>query len=487
MKSLLLYISTVLLIILNTASCKKNKIISSPSARLIFSADSILFDTVFTTIGSSTRYLIVKNPQNGILNISEIKLKNGNASPFILNVDGTPGKYHTNVEILPKDSIFIMIQVNVNPTNQNSPLIINDELEFYFNGKKEIVYLEAWGQDAYYHKPDKAIYFKDGSYLPYSLISSSENTTVVWPNDKPHVIYGWVVVDSTQKLVIQPGTKIYLNYKAGIWVYRYGEINVNGTLGNEVLFTSARREKDYLDEPGQWDRIWINEGSTGNVINYAVIKNGFIGVQADLLGNNFNAPKRLKITNTKIQNMSLWGMYFLGFNVWGGNNVVLNCKEHCLNILLGGKYSFFHSTFANYWNKSSREKSCVFINNYSSQQTLPLDSCYFGSCIIDGNRQEEITLELSTSTSSLMPNYFFSNCLLKTQINTASPAHFEFNKINQNPDFKDIQNYNAELGTNSQAGMFSQGNATLHANYFPTDIKGQVRLAPYWAGAYVKP
>ncbi|MCX8080814.1 MAG: hypothetical protein N3F09_06210 [Bacteroidia bacterium] len=467
-------------------SCKKNKIITSSSAKLIISSDSILFDTVFTTIGSSTKYLIVKNPNKGILNISEIKLKNGHASPFILNVDGSPGKYHTNIEIPANDSIFIMVQVNVNPTNQNSPLIISDELEFHYNGNKQTVYLEAWGQDAYYHKPDKAIYFSNGSYLPYSLISSSENTTVVWPNDKPHVIYGWVVVDSTQKLIIQPGTKIYLNYKAGIWVYRYGEIKVNGTLGNEVIFTSARREKDYLDEPGQWDRIWINEGSTGNEINYAIIKNGFIGIQAELLGNSFNVPKRLKITNTKIQNMSLWGMYFLGFNVWGGNNVVINCREYCLNILSGGKYTFYHSTFANFWNKSVREKSCIHINNYNTQQTLPLDSCYFGSCIIDGNRNEEITLDLSTSTPSLLPKYFFSNCVLRTQINTINPQHFEFNKINVHVDFKDISNYNAELGSNSQAGMFSQGNATLHANYFPNDIKGQLRLAPFWAGAYVK-
>jgi hypothetical protein len=476
----------ILLILMSQFSCKKNKILDSSNVKLLFSRDSILFDTVFTSIGSTAKYLIVKNPYKGIVNISQIRLKNGSSSPFILNVDGSPGKSHTNVEILAQDSIFVVVQVNINPNNANSPFIISDELEFYVNGNKQTVYLEAWGQNAYYHRPDKAIYFSDGSYLPYSLVSSAQNTTVVWPNDKPHVIYGWLVVDSTQKLVIQPGTKVYLNYKAGIWVYRYGEINVNGTLGNEVIFTSARREKDYSDEPGQWDRIWINEGSTGNVINYAIIKNGFIGIQADLFGNNFSTPRRLKITNTRIQNMSLWGMYFLGYEVWGGNNVVLNCKEYCLNILLGGKYSFYHSTFANYWNKNNRDKPCVNINNHSSIQVLPLDSCYFGSCIIDGDKSEEISLDVSTSTPSLSPKYFFSNCVLKTQMNTSSAQNFEYNKVNVDPGFKDILNYNAELGSSSQAGMFSQGNATLHATYFPTDIKNQLRLAPYWAGAYNK-
>jgi hypothetical protein len=32
----------------------------------------------------------------------------------------------------------------------------------------------------------------------------------------------------------------------------------------------------------QWDRIWINE-NTRNIINHAVIKNAFIGIQAEIL------------------------------------------------------------------------------------------------------------------------------------------------------------------------------------------------------------
>ncbi len=49
-----------------------------------------------------------------------------------------------------------------------------------------------------------------------------------WPNDKPHVIYGYLVVDESQKLIINAGTKVYMNYKAGLWVYKYGEIKILG-------------------------------------------------------------------------------------------------------------------------------------------------------------------------------------------------------------------------------------------------------------------
>ena len=45
-------------------SCKKDKLLTDPSATVAFSQDSILFDTVFTTIGSATRNIRVINNNN---------------------------------------------------------------------------------------------------------------------------------------------------------------------------------------------------------------------------------------------------------------------------------------------------------------------------------------------------------------------------------------------------------------------------------------
>ena len=54
-----------------------DKINSSPSLRLSFSTDTVLFDTVFTTIGSSTRSFKVYNRNNYRVNISDIHLAGG--------------------------------------------------------------------------------------------------------------------------------------------------------------------------------------------------------------------------------------------------------------------------------------------------------------------------------------------------------------------------------------------------------------------------
>ncbi len=458
----------------NIISCKKDKIKTDNNVQINFSADSVLFDTVFTTAGSSTRYIRIINPYKQKIKISKIYLQNGNTSPFLLNLDGSSGKSFYDVELDADDSLYLFIQVNINPLSSNSPLIIQDYVVFEVNGNVQKVYLEAWGQNAYYHKPTNAIYFSNGYYLPYSTISSINNATVTWTNDKPHVIYGWLVVDSSQTLIMQPGTKVYFYQNAGLWVYRYGTLKVQGTYGNEVVFEGFRREADFMDLPGQWDRIWINEGSKENEINYAIIKNGFIGIQAEVINTVYNAdPRRIKITNTRIYNMKKWGLYSLGYNIYAGNNIIANCEEHALVIALGGNYNFIHNTFANYWDKSSRSKECVYINNYTNSSVFPLDTCYFGNCIIDGSLSNELNLDLNTTNPTYIPKDTFNYCLIRTTTNTSNP-HFKNCIINQSPKFVDPVLYDFSLQNGSSC--INAGN-NADAVKFPFDIKNQSRFA----------
>lgn len=495
MKHVGIIITFFTFLLLGSTSCKKNKLLIDSSAKVDFSADSVMFDTVFTQAGSTTRQIRVINNHDERINISSIDVQGGSASPFFLNVDGTPGRSFTDIEIAGHDSLFIFIQVFVNPNNTNSPLVISDAINFKVNGNTQTVYLEAWGQDAYYHKPTNAIKFINGGYLPYTTISTMTPATVTWVNDKPHVIYGWLVVDSTQTLIINAGVKVHFHQNAGLWVYTGGTLKVKGTLGNEVIFQGDRLEPSMQDEPGQWDRIWINEGdkfSTGNEIDYAIIKNGFIGVQAELLFAPVGDPNikcRLKITNTKIQNMKKYGMFNIAYGVYGGNNVISNCKEYCLTCVAGGNYTFLHSTFANFWTKDSRPTPCVYINNYSGSTQLPLDSCYFGNCIIDGNSASELELDINNGTT-FPPKHKFSYCFIRTTSNLSSnPTVF----INCNPNgmltaFNDPALYKFDLGNGSSAqNLPNNATTTGDASTFPTDIMGNTRLVTNPdAGAYEK-
>ncbi len=450
-------------------------------AKIQFSQDSVLFDTVFTELGSATRNIRVRNKNNQKIKISSIQLQGGTSSSFKINVEGTPGVSFSGIEIAANDSMYIFIQVFVNPNSANSPLIISDALIFTVNGNQQILNLEAWGQDAWYHYPTNAIKFKDGSYLAYSLISSNPNVDTVWKKDKPHVVYGYLVVDSLQKLKIEAGVQVYMNYKAGLWVYKNGELQVKGAKGNEVVFQGARREKDFADEPGQWDRIWINEGSLNNEIDYAIIKNGYIGVQTELLGNEFYAAKHLKITNTKIQNMSKWGLYAVAFDIYGGNNVISNCQENSVNIILGGNYTFLNCTFSNFWSKDkARDKPTISLNNYIETNIFPLDSAYFGNCIIDGKLANELNIDIKAGlngTITIAPSYRFSNCWIKTTNDLSDQTIYLSNvKDNTSLNYKDVDKYNFEPKADETRNRgFSGIYAAPDAQKFPLDINAVSR------------
>ena len=262
-------------------SCNKEEGFAEGNIRLGFSTDTILFDTLFTTIGSSTYTLLVRNSEDKTVNISQIRIEGGANSPYRMNVDGISGLSHQDVEIAAHDSMYIFVEVTIDPNSGTGPMLQTDRIIFETNGNSQNVDLIAYGIDAYFILPNRHIQ----GIPPFSIVAR-EGVDTVWTKDKPIVIYGYAVIDSTASLTIEAGTQIYFHNGGGLWVYKGGNIKVNGTLTEPVTFQGDRPEAYYENLPGQWDRIWLNEGSVDNVINYAIIRNGFIGLQTELLSSD---------------------------------------------------------------------------------------------------------------------------------------------------------------------------------------------------------
>ena len=177
-------------------SCNKSVLLSKKN--LSFSADTVVFDTVFTTVGSTTQQFKIYNNDKRTIHIDEIELMGGTDSPFRMNIDGVQGTKVNDIDIDSQDSLYAFVEVTLGINGQNLPLIIEDSIRFRTNGVDQYVKLAVWGQDAYFHYKDL-----------------NEGT---WPNDKPHVIYGYAAVDSAKTLNIQAGTDIYLHNNAILYV-----------------------------------------------------------------------------------------------------------------------------------------------------------------------------------------------------------------------------------------------------------------------------
>lgn len=417
----------ILFFIIHT-SCKKDKY--ADNTALSFSSDTLLFDTVFSTVGSATKYLKVFNTSNQTLIISSIRLASGSKSAFYMNVDGESGPMVEDIKIRKNDSLFIILGVTVDPQNSNSPMVVKDSILFDIEGSVKDVDLVAWGQDAYYHTANAYGVILDQNNDSLKFYYHSVLCNDVWENDKPHVVYGYAIVNSPCNLDIEAGTRVHFFKNSGLIIGNPfsnipgATLKALGTASNPIYFEGTRLESSYDLIPGQWDRIWFTIFSDDNTLAYTVIKNGNIGVQAD---SNINANPSVFIKNSIIENHAGIGILGQGAYIKAENTVIANCGQYLSALVYGGKYDFTHCTFANFWDNGSRDKPSVFINNYYEDaqeniQTRPLELAQFVNCIIYGTSENELELDEASVASPF--NVQFDHCLLKTNINTSNSTRF---------------------------------------------------------------
>ena len=202
------------------SSCiKENDINTDPSCKLAFSADTVMFDTVFTTLGSSTHQLKIYNHYQEDLKISSIRLMGGNSSRFRINVDGVSGSDFYDKTIPANDSLFVFLNVTIDPNDQTTPFVVEDEITFVTNGNTQSVKLMAWGQNAHYIVADRHI----NGFPDFKIVADSLDITH-WTNDLPYVIYGYALINSYGTLHIHDGTHIYVHGGGGLWSWIDGQL-----------------------------------------------------------------------------------------------------------------------------------------------------------------------------------------------------------------------------------------------------------------------
>ncbi len=465
MHKYILQILTVAVLFFSLYSCEDEGYLNSPDAYLEFSTDTIMFDTIFTTIGSTTQNLKVYNPYNENILISRIRVSGGDFSNFRLNVNGEPANEVYDVEVPANDSIFVFVEVTIDPNGQNLPMVVQDSVEFVTNANLQKVQLVAYGQD-------------------FKPIRKENLGTTTWTAEKPYLVYDYAFVDSTSVLTIEPGTRIHFHKGAGLYVR--GTIKAEGTFQHPILLTSDRLDNMYRNIPDQWNGVILFSGSKNNVLNYTTIKNANIGLQVGTIENEGAAS--LELRNSRIENMAYAGLFALKSDISGHNNVIANCGFYAAALLVGGNYEFYHTTIANYWGgystRARRTPSLVIsntlvVNNADGSSTVyngDLEKAIFGNSIIYGNNP--IELELGNNEENAF-NYLFDHCIIQVPdtFNTSNKDHFRnvWKGAQHDPLFVDpYENYNYALDTLSAAKDVGK---LEYGRMFPIDILNQDRLA----------
>jgi len=464
MKKLIL---VAFLISIASYSCKKKGVFTKNN--LEFSSDTLIFDTVFTTVGSTTKRLKFYNNNTLPIQVDEIELVGGDASPFNLNVDGISGKYHENFEMAGQDSLFLFVEVTLSVNGQNLPLIVEDSIRFRTNGKDQYVNLAVWGQDAYFHVNE--------------LVSGT------WANDKPHVIYGLAAVGhfdpfgtgqevKDQTLIIPAGTTIHSHKNSALYVYKSSLI-VEGTLGNEVHFKHDRLEPFYDEQSGQWRGIILSQANY-STIEYAIIENAAVGLQVDTT----TATYTLDLKNTIIQNSQFYNLFLVaGPKVVAENCVFGDAGLISTYLFAGGEAQFKHCNFVNYWTGSRGGPAFAVKNWWEFEDfiyTRDVINTSFDNCIMYGNALTEFVIDTFVNSPALF-DVTSSNCLIKREEPYGIDYNYLLNTIwNDLPLFidTDLKDFNFEAGSPLDNAGISTAGVVL-------DIEGNSRnLTSPDIGAY---
>lgn len=309
-------------------SCKKDDFITHENARVQFSADTLKFDTVFTTLGSTTRRMKIKNNNDQHLRFSSIRLMGGNNSPFKINVNGVAQPEVYNIEVAPQDSIYIYVTVNIESTSDFSPFLIRDSIEVAFNGQQRFVQLEAYGQNA------------------IIITNQVINGTQVWTPNLPIVVLESLTVRETGTLTLSAGTRMYFHATAPFIIQ--GTLIVNGTKDRPVVFRGDRLDDYYRDIPGSWPGIIFTPTSKNSSITFAEIHNAVEGIKVS--EPSVNANPKLTLRQSIINNAYNIGLYCSNTDIEMFNCLITNNRN---NVVLenGGNYNFIHCTVAGMSNK----------------------------------------------------------------------------------------------------------------------------------------
>lgn len=378
-------------------ACQQGIISDDPTLRLAFSHDTVLFDTVFTTMGSSTKQVMVYNPNKNAVHIDRVSMREG--KHFRINLDGENNLDQLrDITLRGGDSLFLFIRTYIDPLNENSPVFIEDDIAFGMNGNTQKINLQAYGQDIV------KIQGKDGlKVYPQDLILTSR---------KPYLMYDTVAVGGN--LIIEAGATIYMH--TGAMIYAYGNVTAQGKKDAPITIRSDRTDRLFDSVPyrmasGQWDGIYLvhvkETPTTTYQLDYVNILSGSIGLYVYSEATGAPLPK-INLTNSRIHNHSIYGLVLQNVDATVVNCEISNCASYCV-YLAGGKHDFVHNTIASYYgypytdmnlhqNIFADDVAAVYINNLSKNMAKTVSS--FSNCIITGGREKSLMV------ATPLPDYY---------------------------------------------------------------------------------
>lgn len=367
-------VSLLALLAVFATACIEDGFTTSPSSQPTFSVDTLKMGEVFTLDGTPTKRFTVHNRHDKMLSISSIALRDDSDGYFRLNVDGVSGRDFSDVEIRPKDSIFVFVEATLPENGEFKPVNVKSHLDFLTNGVTQTVVLSVDGIDV--TRLD-ALTVERGEY--------------VLTADRPYVVFDTLRVEKGATLRIAPGAKIHFHDKAAMKIN--GTLVSRGTPDKNIEMIGDRSGNVAASIPyelmsGQWGGLYFGPDSKDNMLSYTSIRNSTDGLTFATPAEPSTTDYTAKIVNCQIRNTKNYIIDASHVNLYMVGNEFADASNGILH-LVGGSHLVAQSTIANYYLFTALGGPAIQFGHIDAksddQSGLPYLAAAFDNCIIYGN------------------------------------------------------------------------------------------------------
>lgn len=343
MKKLVFYI---FLLFVAFASCKDDEITTDPQYRLVYSADTISFDTILGGLTTPYQTLKVYNKSGEKIKISSINYASSN-DYFMVNINGRNSHNVTNVEIADGDSMYVFVQTNGDRSGSEIPFALLDSISFSYNGNVDYVYLSAFSETPI--------------ILDHFVVTS--DTTL--SGSQPYFVKDTLKVEEGATLNIDAGVRLYFYNGASLYVD--GSLNCNGEVDNQIEMRYFRgdnlfKDTKYYLAPGNWKGVWLSQKSG----DCKIMSTNIVGAYQCLVVDSAFVDRKVIVGNSQIYNAKQGTLVSEASQIYAYNTLFANGGYYNV-YLTDGKYLFNHCTIASYLNFNlSDTKPALYLNKKDS-------------------------------------------------------------------------------------------------------------------------
>jgi len=362
-------------------ACRREVLTPKPGL-LRFSRDTVVFDSLFSTVLSPTQRLWVYNPHRYPVRVTRAFLAKGVQSPYTFVWDGQVGPLETPYVLGAGDSAQVFLALR--------------DTSFVDAVREDVLVIqtEAGTQEV----PLRATLIAAYVYRDFAF----DSVVLSLPTDKPIVVDGYLYVGPAAVLRLLPGTRLY--FSARRWpsgplqgelmsgLYVAGRLEALGTPAQPIRCQGWRLEPYYASAPGQWQGFWFFPTSFHNRLLYVEIAQASIGIRVDSAG-GVAAPK-LYLEGCLIRDAANYGLVVQGFSpalpsqpiLHAVNTLVYRCGQACAAFVGGGTYRLVHCAFLYDQGDLRRGVTALVLTDFlrlseSQIQLYPLDFWAFNTLL----------------------------------------------------------------------------------------------------------